>query len=244
MENVVQQTTNYGGFKFLSNNRKVDAAHVNNIKKAMEENGNLTKVVPVLVNQKMEIIDGQHRFQACKELGLPVYYSLVSGLDIHEARSMNILQKNWSLGDFAKSYADSGNVNYQKYITLRETYGLSDSVTLVSVKALSLTDRGGGRGYKQFKAGELTITDEQFKEAKETLEKLAEITEYTNAANNRAGAFAFLRIFQSKNYNHTRMISRLKRFGKKMESYSNTSDCLRQAEDVYNMYSRTRIRLF
>lgn len=244
MENVVQQTTEYGKFNFLSNNRKVDQAHVNNIKKAMEENGNLTKVVPVLVNQKMEIIDGQHRFQACKELGLPVYYTMVSGLSVHEARSMNILQKNWTLGDFAKSYADSGNVNYRRYLVLKDTYGFSDSITLASCKELSLTDRSGYRGYKSFKAGDLTVTDEQFADAKETLNKLSEVTEYTNAANTRAGAFAFLRVFLSKNYNHARMIGRLKKAGKKMESYSNTSDSLRQIEDVYNLYSRNRIRLF
>ena len=36
---------------------------------------------PIVVNEKMEIIDGQGRFEVCKEKGLPIYYNIVN---IHE----------------------------------------------------------------------------------------------------------------------------------------------------------------
>ena len=39
-------------------------------------------VSPILVNEKMEVIDGQHRLQAQKELNLPTYYIKNKGYDL------------------------------------------------------------------------------------------------------------------------------------------------------------------
>lgn len=80
LSNVVQQTQEYDKFSLLSANRDISKGHVQSLKASIEKLGNITEKVPIIVNQNLEIIDGQHRFQALKELGLPVFYIVADGM--------------------------------------------------------------------------------------------------------------------------------------------------------------------
>lgn len=81
----MQESKEYNNFKFLSANRPIDYNHVNKIKKSLQEYGFLDSQ-PITVNSEMEIIDGQHRFVACKEMGLPIKF-----VQIQPKRTDNIL---------------------------------------------------------------------------------------------------------------------------------------------------------
>lgn len=62
----VYQTTNYDKFCFLEDNRAVKQSRVKKIKDSIDDVGYLYQ--PVLVNEQYQIIDGQGRFNACKEM--------------------------------------------------------------------------------------------------------------------------------------------------------------------------------
>ena len=49
-------------------------AFVDKLKKSIKNQG-LMK--PIMVNQKLEIIDGRHRLKACEELGVAVKYTFL-----------------------------------------------------------------------------------------------------------------------------------------------------------------------
>lgn len=240
MSNTVQKTTNYSEFKFLGANREVNRGHVESLKQAFEEVGNLTQVQPILVNENMSVIDGQHRFTACQELGLPIYYTVLDGLGINTARSMNLLHRSWTVADYAKSYADAGNPNYQAYLRLKEDYGFSHSVLLRYIyntenKAI----------LKEFRQGELVVSDEPA--TRERLDKLAEANAYTNLARDKAFAMAFLSITNSPLYNQAHMLSKLENYGELfLHQYVTIDDNRRQLEELYNYHqsAATRVRLF
>lgn len=63
-------TSDYFRFKILDGNRDVLKSHVNKIKESMKKFGWIGP--GIIVNEKFEIIDGQTRFYAAKELGLPM----------------------------------------------------------------------------------------------------------------------------------------------------------------------------
>ena len=67
---VTYETKNYDQFKTLEGNRSIDQKNVNNIEQNMREHGVLPTVI--IVNEKMEVIDGQHRIEALKRLHEPV----------------------------------------------------------------------------------------------------------------------------------------------------------------------------
>lgn len=82
------KTNDYSIFKSIMGNRTINLKNVNNIINNIKKNGLLPTVI--IVNEKMEVIDGQHRLQALKELNLPVYYQIKEGLSINDCIAYNI----------------------------------------------------------------------------------------------------------------------------------------------------------
>jgi ParB-like chromosome segregation protein Spo0J len=60
------ETRDYGMFKRLKGNRDITTNRVAIIKASIENIGYISN--PIICNENMEIIDGQGRYEACKEL--------------------------------------------------------------------------------------------------------------------------------------------------------------------------------
>ena len=52
----------------------LDRKTVDKLKKSIKNQGLMN---PIMVNQKLEIIDGRHRLKACEELGVAVKYTFL-----------------------------------------------------------------------------------------------------------------------------------------------------------------------
>ena len=72
--NQVQTSSDYAKFKTLIGNRKPNELHIKRLISSFKERYLFS---PILVNEKMQIIDGQHRFLSAKELNLPINYLVV-----------------------------------------------------------------------------------------------------------------------------------------------------------------------
>lgn len=104
----VQSTYDYGRFKLILGNRNVSS--VKKILKSIDTVGQL--ITPIIVNEKYEIIDGQHRYQAWKERNLPIYYIVCDGYGIKECIAMNTTSENWKSEDYINCYAEYGLFDY------------------------------------------------------------------------------------------------------------------------------------
>lgn len=241
-KSTLLETTDYSLFEYLSNNRDVNRGHVDALKKAFEEYGNLTKVQPVLVNERMQIIDGQHRFEACKELGAPIFYMIVPGLGVQEARKMNILHKGWTVADYAKSYATGGNRHYQTFLDLQEEYGYNHSVML----AYCYGSRETKGMFVDFREGHFNIPHPPY--VRERLDMLKAVEEVVGSrlAKEKVFALAFLRVSQAEGFKLPRMLKKLAERKDSLRQYTNIEDAMRQFEEVYNyMYQdANRVRLY
>lgn len=237
--NVVQQTTNYDQFSFIENNRETNRGHVEALKTAFEEMGNLTQVQPILVNDRFQIIDGQHRFIAAMELGTPIFFTVVSGLGVSEARNMNILHRRWGVMDYARSYALGGDKNYQKYLNLLEDYGYVHTITLEYVYG------GDLKGiFKKFREGDFVLEDE--KGARERLDKLALVHEVTALAKTAPFARAFLKAMKVEDFSVKHFIKKVQLHPDILQRMSGIADNLRMIETVYNfgLHEQNKIRLY
>lgn len=135
----VYKTKRYDAFKFIKGNRDVN--HSEAIKKSMSEYGSLMCVITV--NENMEIIDGQNRFIAAKELGEPVYYFVAEGYGIKETRIMNQSAKNWSAQDYINSYADDGKKGYLDLKKLQEMFPDLPASMIVYIAKGNLSNNSG-----------------------------------------------------------------------------------------------------
>ena len=83
------RTTDYDSFKRVLGNRKVLEDRVSKILASFDKIGYIP--VPIIVNEKYEVIDGQGRLEACKRRGLPVNFIIRPGLKIEDCIVMNII---------------------------------------------------------------------------------------------------------------------------------------------------------
>ena len=108
----VYNTYDHDKFKILKGNRSVKKSHVQNLKKSLSEDYLFTLI---LVNEKLEVIDGQHRLQALKELNLPVNYIIIKGYGVEEVKRLNINNIDWTKDNYLHHYCDLGFKNYILY---------------------------------------------------------------------------------------------------------------------------------
>lgn len=238
---TVKTTTNYRQFKFLIDNRDTARQHINRLKDAIQKNPKILEVQPILVNDKMEIIDGQHRFTAASELGLPIAYSQVSGLDIATARDMNTLQRRWGMVDYARSYAKGGNIHYKAFLKYMSEYpALSPSTLLLAMQKSGKRTSTTG----DFRHGEFIIERDQ-EEVEEVLDIFQKVRQTINTPFSRALAAALMVCYDMEEFDWERFISKLQSKPEAIQRSTVIRDYLRMIEDVYNINytdaNRTRL---
>ena len=116
----VRVTKDYGAFRILEGNRSIEKSRVKKIHDSIVNNGYIHS--PIIVNEKMEIIDGQGRFEALKKLELPIEYMVFDGLTINDCIVLNVYHTDWSVMDYIESHADRGNMNYKFLMHLLSKY--------------------------------------------------------------------------------------------------------------------------
>ena len=78
----------------------------------------------IIVNEKYEIIDGQHRFDVIQELKLPLNYIVCKGYGLNEVHILNQNSKTWTSDDYLDGYCKLGYKDYLKYKEFKELYGI------------------------------------------------------------------------------------------------------------------------
>src|SRR5690625_3928347 len=121
--NQVYETNNYSLFKNVKENRQFSENM--NLKSEVEKHGIL---VPIIVNEKYEIVDGQHRVHYAKALGIPVPFVVQEGYGREEIISINNSGKKWKLINFINMYAQEGLSDYQKMMELTKKYDVSPNL--------------------------------------------------------------------------------------------------------------------
>ena len=241
----VQTSTNYSDFKTLEENRAISQSHVNRLKMAIEDSPKILAVQPILVNEHMEIIDGQHRFQACKELNLPVHYTVVNGLSVKDARKMNVIQRGWGGRDYVESYAKAGNVYYKALLQFLKEH---PSLNLSIVRGICLTSEGrNSRRSYDFRNGDFTI-ERSIEEVDWFLDKLDTVHEVNSGEIPIGNAFVtglVTAVDKHDDFNMEEFIDNLKKNPQLFHRTSTTRDALRMIEDIYNFRkSINKIRLY
>lgn len=172
----VRSTTNYFQFRFIDGNR--DVKHAAKIKKSIEAVGLL--ICPILVNEKFEIIDGQGRFTACKELNLPVYYVQQNGIGIEEVRKMNSVSSNWVTGDYVHSYTE-GDSTKDSYIYLQSLQKQFPDFSYTFLGTVANKANGHTETIKNIKDGNFDCTLEGYENAVRELTYLNQFVQYVLA---------------------------------------------------------------
>lgn len=154
--NQIQKTSDYDLFTSFTSNREIDEKHVNQLAKSIAIR-DLLHINPILVDSEMHIIDGQHRLEAARMLGVPIYYIVSDDVTRTDISKLNSNQKNWNTMDYINFHTIEGKPEFLKLSKFIATYPdltISAALTIVSGKFT--------RNTMEIKNGELNIDNINF----------------------------------------------------------------------------------
>lgn len=106
---TVWQTCDYGIFSHHPCAR--DVRDLSALVAAMREK-NLLPYYPIIVDDQYQIIDGQRRYAAAVELGLPLYYIKTGSMSLWMSVIASGISKAWGLQDYVAHFAERGYTEY------------------------------------------------------------------------------------------------------------------------------------
>lgn len=231
------ETTDYGKFSNIEANRDVD--HVETLRRSFS-----ARYVPhpIVVNEKLEVVDGQNSLEALKGLGLPVRYTVVPGLGIEDVMAMSQGSRNWRKRDFVKSYAKQGNPAYVAYSEFSARYPELPPSVIETVLRLSGTNDSfdkrakGQKAYNAIERGIFVIKD---------LERSCQVADmimrYKGLGDSlrpiykqRQFALAIIRASENPKFDNEVLIHKIKLQPTRFVRCINTKDYLSMLERIYN----------
>ena len=236
--NTVMKTKDYARFKTLGGNRQLNELHLKRLLTSVMVK-NLLFANPILVNEKFEIIDGQHRFAVCQDLGFPIHYLLVENLGLSDVQTLNANTKNWKLEDYIDGYCDMGLQEYCYLKSKMTKTGLGVS-TLLAIFAA-----GGTSGQTMYgvKEGELKLLHKN--RGLVLLEWIKNWLNFYPGADRRTFVLALVQLYNVQEYNHEKMMQKIQYQSTKLVDCTNTKTYLALLEEIYNYKERgEKLRFF
>ena len=239
---TIYTSKDYEAFSFITGNRNINKSHLEKLRKSMTE---MFIPIPIVVNEQLQIIDGQHRYMICKEEGWPLSFMQVKGLTLVHVQKINELMKVWTAEAFMHCYCDlaleTKDGSYDDYVEYREfkrQYGFGHNET----QAILTNQRMfSGNLSERFRNGTFKIKNLSL--ARDTAEKISSVGKYYQGYKRRGFVIAMLHCFATPEYDHDRFLSKLSYQTYKLSDQSNYKQYLQIAQDIYNYHAREGDRL-
>jgi hypothetical protein len=248
--NEVYKTHDLSIFTQIDGNRVPSLPHIKRLSDSIRVYG--MKCNPILVNDKMQVIDGQHRLLAAKEAGSFVYYIIADGYTLNEVHTLNLNQKNWTKKDYMQGYSDMGIESYMKlklFVDKNEDYSFTDCIALCQTSgrgsSRSLTGQVNGNkldGNAQiFEHGTWKTGDMDL--AQEMASKTRMIKTYYSGYNRSSFVTTMISLLNNPNFDFNEFMHKLRLQPTAMVDCANREQYKTLIEDIYNYKSRNKISL-
>jgi len=230
----VHTTKDYFQFKSIDGNRTKNNLHVKRLLKSMEENYLFNVII---VNEKNEIIDGQHRFECIKKLNLPMHYIVCNGYGLNEVHRLNANSANWKITDFLSAYCDLEIEDYLIFRDFKNKYGfgINECFTLL------VTGGYSGESYKIFASGKMKIKSLSDAERKANL--ILSTAPYYKGYSRRYYVMALNTLINKSQFDFNEFIQKLKQQPTTLVDCTSTESYIELIEEIYNYRRREKINL-
>lgn len=225
------RTKDYDQFLLIKGNRPIDQNAVQELVKAIAAK-DLLSVNPIIINEKKEIIDGQHRREAARILDRYIYYVAQPGLTIADVRNINAKRRNWQMENFAESNSQLGNPHYQALEKFRKQYGLSFSlsITLLTGSTKNKNDA--------FKDGSFQIINEEAAHIRAQELNEFKIHVQRDVWRTKPFADAIKQIYDRKIVTHKELLNTIRNYcvndDKKIPNLGNARAYRYKLQEIYN----------
>lgn len=239
----IEKTRNYDQFKFLEGNREINELHLKRLTTSMKQELLFTLIY---VNEMMEIIDGQHRFLALKNLGHAIYYLVLYGYRDRHVQIYNTNSNNWKKEDYLQSYVEKGLNNYiifNKFMDEYPDFGFQSCERILTQlrNEKSTSFMGVGVSKKSFEKGELEIPN--LEESYEIANKMMLIKPYYRNYHRSSFVSSMLGIFECPEYDHKEFLRKLQLQPKALVDCISITQYRELVESIYNYRRGKKVNL-
>ena len=236
----VHTTTDYSMFKPIEGNRNKNRLHLARLKQSMLENYLFTVII---VNEKYEIIDGQHRFECIKDLGLPLHYIICKGYGLPEVQTLNANARTWNSDDYLEGYVSMGIQDYIVYKEFKEKYNIGHTESL----ALLSGDKYISAGLRKVNQRTL-FYDGKFKvtnlfDAEDIMDKICLIAPFYSGYKRRLFIQTMMILLKNENFEFTEFLQKIKMQPTALQDCTNIQQYKMLIEEIYNYKRRDKINL-
>ncbi len=239
-KNELLTTRDYTIFSIHPLNRDINENHVKALMKSMT---NRLAFTFITCNERLQIIDGQHRFEALKRLGKPINY-IITDSENQDMILQNTNQMNWKIDNYIYHYAKADYKSYQDLVNLQSFYKLPFS-TIVGVvggaKTALVMSADKSNLAKSIKNGSFAFDKEKLIKRLDKIKKVFDVIGKNGRKRSVVGGLNF--IMNNPNYNQDRMVSQLEKYTHLFEIKRTADDYIELFEMIYNFHQQKKVNL-
>ena len=247
--NKVYKTSDLSIFTQIDGNRVPNLQHIKRLSDSIRVYG--MKCNPILVNERMQVIDGQHRLMAAKEAGSFVYYIVVDGYSLDEVHTLNLNQKNWSKKDFIDGYANMGVESYIKlnaFIKNNDDYTFESCISFCNNNTVGSSSSSLSRLHHQKTISSGIIENGTWKGgnfdlAQEMASKIRMIKTYYLGYNRSIFVGTMIGMLNNDKFDFNEFMHKVRLQPTALVDCANREQYKTLIEDIYNYKSRNKISL-
>jgi len=231
-------STEYSKFKLLKFNRTISRKKVDQLKELIDKYGFL---VPIIVDESGNVIDGQHRLIAAKELKTSfsfVVLSVDTSVLPYLIAELNSSFDRWKQNNYLEMWASLGKSDYARLSQLMLQRGLHfrELMTLTQVRADNV-----------FKEGDFVFTKDLENRVNRRIGYFNDIMTFNNYlkqfADNKKFRAAVALVVRHPKYDHEKMLRKLQADHNFPLKGCTTVDYVDRLEEIYNKtLSKNRIK--
>lgn len=256
---IVRETTDYNQFRLIVGNREVKEQNVKSIVNQIAQRG---QTIPILVNERLQVIDGQHRLEACRRLNIPVKFIIDKKANLDDVVSTNIVGQKWNFEDFVNRYAIQGNADYlelQKLISECKKWKISATAALNIANGGHSDDtyymysdgklhkHGSNMKYKKLYRVGSAVKIGLFKmaDATKAYQRLESIVLFADYPFFTKSSFiqALLQVLRIKDFDVQRLLKNARKYPRQFTNEATVNNFIEMFEKVYNYRTREKLPL-
>lgn len=235
----IEQTTNYDLFVYHENQQAMSPVRVRRVAESMRNTG-FWASKPIGVyrkNGKLVIIDGHHRFEAARSIGLPILFVVEPEANGNLIGLANSLVGTWRNESFAKLYASQGNRDYEDLL-----YYVSRGIPLKQASSLLHGESAhSGNSAQRVKHGTFKVKTDKY--INSVLAIIDSVKDVAPEISKRAYIDALSQLMFLDEFDEDVLIKRIQAHPTGIVRCADRNQALEALEETYNFRAREKTPL-
>lgn len=239
MKAELKRTTNYDLFEANEYQQPMSERHVMALMDSMRVFGFLpSKSISVFRRgSKLVLIDGHHRKEAARRVGIPVFYVVEEQSSKEAIGPINVIVRKWSTESFAKMHADKGN---RHYIELMKYVGMGVPLLQAASMLIGQSSASNNATYS-VRSGDFVVR------TRKVIDQVVEVISECRTVSSDVAMSTFIdalsALFFVVEFDASVFIKRLKANPRMMVKCSNRDQMLDLIEEIYNFRTHEKVPL-